>query len=94
MPGWMSQKYLYLPGLVNVTVSVFEFVTPESTRAVPLYVLPPVGLFSAGSNSALGLTPSNQNRLPAKSLTPLTVLPATNSGRSWPLVPGRSTVWN
>ena len=91
----MSQKYLYVPALVNLTLNGFgapEFGgSPLSRRTLPLYVVPLLRATTAGFSRQFGSSPLNQNGLPAASLTPVTVVPCVNSGSGLPLLPGRST---
>ena len=97
MPGCTSQKYLYVPGLVNVSLKGLGGPLPAgrplSHRWLPLNVLALGGANSAVLSPTLGTLPSNQNGLPAASLTPVASLPGTISGSALPALPGKSMVW-
>src|SRR5207245_326612 len=83
IPGCTSQKNLYVPALVNFTLSGLGGPSgrPLSSRWLPLKVVVFGGPSSAGFSPTLGTLPLNQNGLPAASLTPLTtVLPGTING--------------
>src|SRR5690349_17183394 len=94
----MSQKYLYVPVLVNVILTVFGVLLlrdrPVSICCVPSYVADAMSVNSAGLRTMLGWCPSNQKSFPAGSLTPEIVEPLRMSGRSPPPTAGMSTVWN
>src|SRR6202035_1198148 len=98
MPGWTSQKNLYVPGLVNFRLTgfggPFPAGIPLSQRWLPLYVLAFGGANSAVLRPTFGTLPSNQNGLPAASTTVAGVVPGTISGSALPPVAGKSTVWN
>src|SRR4051794_25628087 len=72
MPGWMSQKYVNVPFLVNLTVTGFGVAAsgrPDSIRALPwrLNDLPKLSTSRAGLNCWLPW-PLNQNGAPFASV--------------------------
>ena len=90
----MSQKYLYVPALVNDTVTGFGGPATgagSTIRFVPSYVADSCGTATATFSDRLGSLPLNQNGWPAASLTPLSVGPGRISGWAFPELPGRST---